>query len=526
MSLLQKLVQQSMAATPAPPVAAAAAERAPPVAAAEAMQTDEDFEAYQQFQQFKKAQAAAKNKPEPAKAEPAKAEPAATPVAVPAATPAAVPQINEEMIARLVEEQLAKRKAEETRTRSKPASAPAPKKLAPSKFEEVADQIDQLKGIASSSTVSAFQQRLQEIKAASDALAAKRADANRLQTEPELDEEQLQRVLQERAELEKQYHQMGVEFVQGIRDDLSRQFSAQGHNLPDAITTDLITLEQSNHMPVSQLEKAMLLHTGVSASSALSRHTIDQITETQKKLSMEYTKAIQKEKEDREIAKTRTDRSAAQNLEKLDTKTRVGHAMDTDSAQSQTKAQVDKQLVHDSLEALAENLAVELNLERFNTRSGVVLGKTDTFAGYDLMTGRPVAKDARALTFTEATGIPWDLANPKVPIGVAAKERGIASGFRQRKTYNSVKDAGVGDASDGYIAPLTNVFSTGNAAFIGLLSESDVAPETGRPLSVEPELLKKQVRSNKWDLDELPFGDTGRLQVFDMLRKRGPMSAF
>jgi hypothetical protein len=520
LTLLQKIVQNNMAGVATAPVPVAA-ERAP-VPVQEAMQTDEDLDMFHQFQQFKKAQAAAKSKQPAAKVEQPAAEPVASPTA---ATPvAAQPTINEEMIARLVEEQLNKRKAEDARARAKPSetkAAPAPKKAAMSKFDEVQDQIETLKQFASSDTVSEFEQRLERIKEISEALAAKRADANVLQTQPDLDEAELQRVVQERAELEKAYHEAGTKWVQDVRNDLSRQFTAQGKNMPDKITTDLIGLEQSNHMPVSALERAMILHHGVSASSALSRTTIDQIVDTQKKLAMDYAKTIQKEKEDREIAKTRNERSAAQHLEKLDTKTRVGMNLEAESAQAQMKHEVAKQTVADSLAALAENLAVELNLERFNARTGVVLGKTDKFAGYDSVTGRPVAKEGRELTFSEATGIPWELANPKVPIGIAAKERGMPAGFRQKQTFKSVKDAGIGDAGDGYIPTLNNVFSTGNAQFIGLLSECDVAPETGRPLMVESELLKKKVHSNKWDVEDVAYGDTGRVQVFDMLRKRG-----
>jgi hypothetical protein len=487
--------------------------------AAETMQIDDqEYNDFVAFQRFKQAQKQAT--PPVAVKKEAPAEPAPVPAPMPDADTISK-LVNEALNKRIAEEEAtkAKRKAEEVRSREtsrvkteESAAAVPPQKKA-DKFQEIDSRISTMQNAAPAEPTQ-FQQRLNAIKAAHKSLADKRAQVQTLQQQPEIDSDQLQTALVERSELEKSYHVASTNFVRDLRSDLSQFFAAQGQNMPESATDDLLRLENSTHLPISALESAMSLHTGVSVSSAATRSSLDQIVATQKELAITYAKAIQKQNEDLEIQKTRHDRSAAQLAQNADAKARIGMAIDGQTSQQHAASSAQATVAQNSLADLAKAISVEMNVQRFDQRNGTIMGKTANFAGFDSNTGRPVFKESSKLSFTEMTGLPFELADESKTEVQNAAATGLPKAFRQKKRFNRVSEAGMKEFSEGGLEPLFNIFSTGNGGLADGLYAIEAAPETGRPLIVD-ERNRMPMRSNKWNTVTQTIGDQ-MVQFYDI----------
>jgi hypothetical protein len=482
-----------------------------PAAPAEPAVLPQDYAQYMQFQAFKKmqAEAAAAAAATPA---PALTAPASVPVtpAVPAPTPMSTDDIE-----RLVEEKVKKRLAEAARPReqartklSDTKAAPAVKKEQP--LEDAEAMLGTLKSLTLDEKTKQFNERFEQVKQLSDRLAEKRAQISVLQTQVgENTQEELEAAAAERNEIERNYNEMAKALVADVRNDVSRVYSSQGLNTPDHLSAKLIDIENSQRMPVGQVENAMLMHNAISTSSAAFGSSLELVNQRHQDVVRKYKMSVQKEMEDREIAKTRGDHAAASRMQKLDNKARVGMEMDeqvaTQAAVANTQKTIeDKNAVISALEMLAKAQKLEINIDRYKPSGAPPIGKSDGFEGYDPLTKRPIGKNPSQMSFVEISGIPWQIVDASTNVNETAAAMQLR-GFRQKKPFNTVREAPeLKKVADGQVGFLNNVFSTGNAKVIEDISQSDAAPETGRALELE---LQKFAQSNKWKTEDVSIGN-------------------
>ena len=294
-------------------------------------------------------------------------------------------------------------------------------------------------------------------------------------------EAEIDALIAQKTAVEKEYAAKSRALLNETTEDVSNVFTDKNKGTPSMVLGRLIAIGAQSSLPYPSLETAVTLHQAASASSAFSQQTMADVTANFAKIERDLDMHRRREFEHNRVKRANIDREAAtQAATSYDAKARLGASMQA-AAQTAAVAQAAAQAV--AQESLANDLYVQMGLYEPQVAANTYYpaGKFGNYAGFNSRTMLPVGKPFSALSFTEATGLPFVLVDERSSVSDNARNAGSHVPFRQKKRFNKISDcASLHEVRDGEMRTLGGVFRTGCQDWINSISSSDAAPETGR----------------------------------------------